>query len=77
MKPFIQYMKWTLCGKDSFCISGDNLLYDRASAFSVFAFIRGDQRSRSQCGRSVECEASLFKKTPADKKRICLYQGKS
>ncbi len=46
----------------SFCISGDNLLYDRASAFSVFAFIRGSRRSRSQCVRLVECEASLLKK---------------
>lgn len=75
MKPFIQYMKWTLCGSTVFVLAG--ITFYRASAFSVFAFIRGSQRSRSQCGRSVECEASLFKKTPADKKRICLYQGKS
>ncbi len=41
MKPFIQYMKWTLCGDDSFCISGDNLLYDRASAFFCIRFYTG------------------------------------
>lgn len=77
MKPFIQYMKWTLCGSTVFVLAGITFFTIGHQPF-LYSLLYGAASGAAVSAAGLWNAKRLFlKKTPADKKRICLYQGKS